>query len=138
MDVQNTRGPSLAANPNPPGGTTVNLFHHHHEDVERPEDATSFDVLGDDGVARRYAREDFDQIIVSTDAGEVQRQVDVGWVILDERQVETSGHGPSGEDLIPGIEGLRVGGLLGYAPGESVTSYVVGYLKDDASVRSTE
>jgi hypothetical protein len=58
--------------------------------------------------------------------------VDVGWVILDERQVETPGRGPSGEDLITGIEGLRVGGVLGYAPGESVTSYVVGYLKSGA------
>ncbi len=110
----------------------MSLLHHHREEAERPELAASFEVLGADGVVRRYAREDFDQIFVSVDPDEVQRQVDVGWVILDERQVETPGRGPSGEDLIPGIEGLRVGGVLGYAPGESVTSYVVGYLKDDA------
>ena len=117
----------------------MSLFHHHdHERAERPEDAVSFDVLGDDGVVRRYARGDFDQIFVSTDADEVRRQVDVGWVILDERQVETPGRGPSGEDLIPGIEGLRVGGVLDYTPDESVTSYVVGYLKDDASGRTVE
>ena len=116
----------------------MRLFHHQHAEEERAEDAASFDVLCDDGVVRRYAREDFDQIFVSTDAEEVQQQVAVGWVILDERQVETPGHGPSGEDLIPGIEGLRVGGVLGYAPGEAVTSYVVGYLKDDVSGRVVE
>ncbi len=110
----------------------MSLFHHQHGEAERPEAATSFDVLGDDGVVRRFAREDFDQIFASTDAEEVQRQVELGWVILDEREVEAPGRGPSGEDLISGIQGLRVGGVLDYAPGESVTSYVVGYLKDDA------
>jgi hypothetical protein len=111
----------------------VGLFHHHQQNAERPEDATSFEVLDADGVVHRHAREDFDQIFVSIDPDEVQRQVDVGWVILDERQVDTPGRGPSGEDLIPGIEGLRVGGVLEYAPRETVTSYVVGYLKDDAA-----
>ena len=113
----------------------MSLLHHRHEEAARPEDAASFEVLGDDGVVRRYARQDFDQIFVSNDPEEVQRQVDIGWLILDERQVETPGRGPSGEDLIPGIEGLRAGGVLDYAPGEWVTSYVVGYLKDDAPGR---
>ncbi len=116
----------------------MGLFHHERTEAERAEDAASFDVLGDDGVVRRYARADFDQVFVSTDADEVQRQVDVGWVILDERQVETPGRGPSGEDLIPGIEGLRVDGVFGCAQGGSITSYVVGYLKDDASRRPGE
>jgi hypothetical protein len=116
----------------------VSLLHHHRAEAERPEDATSFEVLGAEGVVRRYAREDFHQIFVSVDPDEVQRQVGVGWLILDERQVDTPGRGPSGEDLIPGIEGLRVGGVLSYAPGESVTSYVFGYLKADASGRPEE
>ena len=116
----------------------MSLFHHHHQELERPEDAESFDVLGDDGAVRRYARQDFDEIFSTTDAEEAQRQVAVGWLILDERQVETPARGPSGEDLIPGIEGLRVGGVLGYAPSESRTSYVVGYLKDGASGRPVE
>ena len=116
----------------------MGLFHHQHAEEERAEDAASFDVLCDDGVVRRYAREDFDQIFMTTDAEEVQRQVDVGWMILDERQIETPGRGPSGDDLIPGIEGLRVGGVLSYTPGASVTSYVVGYLKDDVSGRAVE
>jgi hypothetical protein len=116
----------------------MGLLPRRHEEAERPEDAAWFEVLGADGVVRRYARQDFDQIFVSTDPEEVRRQVDIGWMILDERQVETPGRGPSGEDLIPGIEGLRVGGVLDYAPGESVTSYVVGYLRDDAAGRLAE
>jgi hypothetical protein len=116
----------------------VSLFRHQREEAERPEDAASFEVLDADGIVRRYARVDFDQVFVSTDAEEVRRQVDVGWVVLDERQVETPGRGPSGEDLITGIEGLRVGGVLNYAPGESVTSYVVGYLKSGAAGEPVE
>ena len=110
----------------------MSLFLHQPAAAERPKEAPSFQVLGDDGVVRRYARADFEKIFTSSDAEEVQRQVELGWVILDERQVEAPGRGPSGADLIPGTEGLRLGGLLDYAPGESVTSYLVGYLKDDA------
>jgi hypothetical protein len=109
----------------------LSLF-DHQEEARRPEDAESFEVLGEDGVVRRYARQDFSQIFTSTDPDEVQRQVAVGWVVLDERQVEVPGRGPAGEDLIPGIEGLRVGGVLGYEASSSVTQYVVGYLSDGA------
>ena len=117
----------------------MSLFHHHHHhDLERPEDAESFDVLCDDGAVRRYARQDFDEIFSTTDAEEARRQVAVGWLLLDERQVEAPASGPSGDDLIPGIEGLRAGGVLGYAPSEVRTSYVVGYLKDGASGRPVE
>ena len=116
----------------------MSLLHHQREEAERPEDAASFEVLDADGIVRRYAREDFEQVFASADAEEVQRQLDVGWVILDERQVETPGRGPSGADLITGIEGLRVGGVLEYAPGESVTSYVVGYLKSGAAGKPAE
>ncbi len=111
----------------------MSLFHHHdHHDEAADDEVASFEVLGDDGKIRRYARTEFDEIFETTDADEVRRQVSLGWVILDERQVEGAGRGPSGEDLIPGIEGLRVGGVLGYAPGKSTTSYTIGYLKDGA------
>ena len=116
----------------------MSLFHHESGGLERPEDAASYEVLGGDGVVRRYAREDFDQIFSSTDPEEVQRQVALGWVVLDERQVERPGRGPSGEDLIPGIEGLRVGGVLGYTASEPVTSYVIGYLRDGAVGQQVE
>jgi len=110
----------------------MSLFRHQHEGTERPEEAASFEVLGPDGTVERYAREQFDQIFVTTDRAEMQRQVDLGWIVLDERQVEGQRRGPSGEDLIPGIEGLRVGGVLGYEASEEVTSYVLGYLRDGA------
>jgi hypothetical protein len=102
----------------------VSLFHHHdHEDADDQDEAAAYEVLGADGRVLTYARDGPE---------EVRRQVDHGWVILDERQVESGGRGPSGEDLIPGIEGLRVGGILGYEKGESLISYTIGYLKDDA------
>jgi hypothetical protein len=104
----------------------------HQEEARRPEDAESFEVLGEDGVVRRYARQDFSQFFTSTDPDEVRRQVALGWVVLDERQIEVPGRGPSGEDLIPGIESLRVGGALGYEASSSVTQYVVGCLSDGA------
>jgi hypothetical protein len=116
----------------------LSLFHHESDDHERPEEARSFAVLGDDGVVRRYARQDFDQIFSSTDSEEVQRQVALGWVVLDESQVERPGRGPSGEDLLPGIEGLRVGGVLGFGPSETVTEYLVGYLKDGVAGRPVD
>jgi hypothetical protein len=112
------------------GEVIVSLFDHESEDPGRPEDAASFDVLGDDGVVRGYARQDFDQIFTSTDPDEVRRQVAMGWVVLDEREVDGPGRGPSSEDLLPGIEGLRVSGALDYESSEPVTRYVVGYLKD--------
>jgi hypothetical protein len=117
----------------------VSLFHHHEpEDAGGPEDATAFEVLGADGTVLRYAREEFDMIFESTDAEEVQRQVDHGWLILDERQVKRGGRGPSGDDLIIGIEAVRGGGVLGYEKSESLTSYTIGYLKDDAQGEPVE
>jgi hypothetical protein len=111
----------------------MSLFHRHERsEAGDPAEAASFEVLDADGKVRRYAREDFDEIFESRDADEVQRQVAHGWAILDERDEETGARGPSGDDLIVGIEGLRVGGMLGYQKGETVTRYTLGYLKDDA------
>ncbi len=76
----------------------------------------------------------FGQIFATTTSisEEMRREVDVGWVVPDERQVKVPRRGPSSEEeLIPGIGGLRVGGVLGYEPGASVTSCIVGDLRDD-------
>jgi len=116
----------------------MSLFHRHDtsagdsEDAADPKDAASFEILAADGKVVRYAREDFDEIFETTDPDEVQRQVAHGWAILAQRDVESGGRGPSGDDLIVGIEGLRVGGMLGYQRGETVTWYTLGYLKDGA------
>jgi len=111
----------------------MSLFHRRDdEDADDPGEAASFEVLGADGKVLRYPREAFDMIVETSDPDEVQRQVEHGWVVLDERQVENAGRGPSGDDLIPGIVGLRVGGMLGYEKGETLTSYTIGYLNDGA------
>jgi hypothetical protein len=111
----------------------MSLFHHHDSGhADRPADAASFEVLGDDGRVLRFAHDDFDMIVETRDPQEVQRQVEHGWVILDERQVESPGRDLSGEDLILGIEGLRVGGFPGHPAGESLTSYTIGCLHDGA------
>jgi hypothetical protein len=109
----------------------MSIFHHHDKGEGDPA-PQSFEVLGGDGLVRRYARGAFDMIVETTDPDEVQREVERGWVILDERQETRGGRGPSGDDLIVGIEGLRVGGVLGYEAGETVTRYTIGYLRDDA------
>lgn len=109
----------------------MSIFHHHQSDAEEPQTAY-FELLDAGGDVRRYARESFDMIVETTDAEEVRREVEHGWAILDEREVTGGGRGPSGEDLITGIEGLRVGGMLGYRPGETVTRYIIGFLKDGA------
>jgi hypothetical protein len=111
---------------------TMAIFHHHQRDEDQVDAPRSFEVLGSDGVVRRYARDAFDMIVESTDPAEVQREVEHGWAILDERPVTRGGRGPSGDDLIVGIEGLRVGGVLGYEKGETVTRYTIGYLRDGA------
>ena len=116
----------------------MSLLHKHKPDegdtgdAGGPADAASFEVLEADGKVVRYAREDFDEIFETTDADEVQRQVAHGWSVLAQRDVESGGRGPSGDDLIVGIEGLRVGGMLGYQKGTTVTWYTLGFLKDDA------
>jgi hypothetical protein len=109
----------------------MSIFHHHHDEASEPEQE-SFEVLGADGQVRSYPREAFDMIVETTDPDEVQREVERGWLLLDERQVTGGGRGPSGDDLIVGIEGLRVGGVLGYERGETVTHYTIGYLREDA------
>ena len=112
-------------------GSSVSIFHHHRQDADEAQPST-YEVLCQDGVIRRYGREAFDMIADTVDADEVQREVEHGWVILDERQETHGGRGPSGDDLITGIEGLRVGGVLGYEKGETVTRYTIGYLRDGA------
>ena len=92
----------------------MGLFHHHDRETEGadPGAATTFEVLGDDGRIRRYARDQFDELLETTDAGEVQQQVDRGWVIVDERPVERGGSGPSGIDMMPEAMAMRAGGMF--------------------------
>ena len=120
----------------------MSLFHrehrYDHEHAERPEDAVSFDVPGDDGVLRRYPREAFDMIVVTQDPAEVASQLQRGWLVLDERSVSPSGRPLSGDDLIVGIEGLHVGGAPGFDQPADVTEYTIGILADGARGETVE
>ena len=121
----------------------MSLFHKHEQDETDAGDpggpaAASYEVLEAGGKVVRYAREDFDEIFETMDPDEVQRQVAHGWSVLAQRDVESGGRGPSGDDLIVGIEGLRVGGMLGYQKGTTVTWYTLGYLKDGAKGEPVE
>jgi hypothetical protein len=110
----------------------LSIFHRHdHASEDTPSEADRFDVLDAEGRIVEYSRADFDMIVETTDEEEVRRQLEHGWVILAENEIQRPGQGPSGADLIPGIEGLRVGGVLGYKPDTSVTSYTIGFLRDD-------
>jgi hypothetical protein len=109
----------------------MSLF-HHHKDADDQGGEQTYEVLSADRQILRYARDDFAEIVQSTDAEEVQRNLDDGWVILDERQVAAPGRGFSGEDLLVGIEGLRADGLIGHGEGETVTSYTLGLLREGA------
>jgi hypothetical protein len=126
------------------GGTPMSLFHHHETNCDDtggavdPNDAPSFEVLGADGRVMRYARDDFDEIFETAEPVEVQREVAQGWSLLAQRKVTSGGRRPSGDDLIVGIEGLRVGGQLGYARGETVTWYTLGFLNDGAAGEPAE
>jgi hypothetical protein len=107
----------------------MSLFHREREHHDEPAE---FEVRGEDGVLRRYPREAFDMIVVTQDTAEVERQLALGWALLDERTVP-GGYGPSSaDDLILGIEGLHVGGSPGAGATEDVTSYTIGFLADGA------
>lgn len=110
----------------------MSSFHQDSTAAPAGGDRASFEVVGADRKIVRYERDDFDEIFETTDAEEMQRQVDLGWLLLDQRTVQGADRGPSGMDTLPGIEGLRVGGLFGYETGEELTAYLVGYLKDGA------
>ena len=104
---------------------------HAHVGEHASGKADRYEVLDANGHIVQYSREDFDMIVDTTDEMEVRRQLEHGWLILAENEVQRPGRGPSGEDLLTGIEGLRVGGVLGYEAGTTVTSYTIGFLRDD-------
>ena len=111
----------------------MSLFHREHEHHDEPAE---YEVRGEDGVLRRYPREAFDMIVVTQDTAEVERQLALGWALLDERTVQGR-YGPSSaDDLILGIEGLHVGGSPGAI--EDITSYTIGFLADGAQGEPVE
>jgi hypothetical protein len=107
----------------------MSLFHREREHHDEPAE---FEVRGEDGVLRRYARAEFDMIVVTRDTAEVDRQLALGWALLGERKVPGEQAALSADDLILGIEGLHVGGSPGAGAAEDVTEYTIGFLADGA------
>ncbi len=110
----------------------MSLFRHHDRADAGDHESSSFEVLGADRVILRFTRDDFDMIAETTDPDEVRRKLERGWVILHEREVPGGGRQAFGADLIVGIEGIHVGGLVGPATAETTTRYSIGILKDGA------
>jgi hypothetical protein len=110
----------------------MGLFHHHESS---PGPQTSFTVMrGDDFVT--FVRDDFAEITTTADKLEMERLVDLGWLLLD----ESTGPGAGPGRIEFHMSGRFTGGRDGQAaravpvelPPDDVTVYTVGYLKDGA------
>ena len=133
----------------------MGLFDLFHHDEPRPDPLAGgadgfFDVLDDDGRLVRYVPDDFDEIWTTTDVHEAGHHVSIGWLLLDEvvgssddpgheefRQVNvyTGSPGGAGFAADAGIAGLPGSGFskrtvpVHVDSRESVTTYILGYLK---------
>ena len=110
----------------------MSLFHRHHEDphVDSPEDVFTVQVA--DGSLLDYRRDDFDEIFSTRDQEEMERQLGVGWLLID----ETTEHHEIRPDIdaeFPAVTGMHLGGGSGlFTGGDDVTVWTVGILKEDA------
>ncbi len=107
----------------------MSLFHRDHEHHDEPAE---FEIRGEDGALLRYPREAFDMIVITRDPAEVERQLSLGWALLDERTASGGYATPSADDLILGIDGLHVGGSPGAKAAGDVIEYTIGFLADGA------
>ena len=109
----------------------------------------AFEVVDADGNARRYVPDDFDEIWTTTDEEEMRHHVRIGWLLLDEAlHVED---GPDREVFVSqavytggsgsGLSGAAFSGVGGMGMSErtvpmrveteeTLTTYILGYLKD--------
>ena len=118
----------------------MGLFSRKHHDDE-PENVAAgetdgaFEVVDAAGKRIRYTPADFDEIFTTTEAREMHRHVDIGWLLLDEWVGHDPGRSSSWIDV-----GLRrsAGRVLPaqddpeYVAPSDVTTYVLGYPKDGA------
>jgi hypothetical protein len=108
----------------------MSLFHRHHEDprVESPEDV--FAVQLADGSLRDFRRDDFDEIFATRDREEMERQLSVGWLLLDER-TEHQAIRPDIDHEFPAVTGMHLGGGTGlFTGGDDVTVWTVGIVRE--------
>lgn len=93
----------------------------------------AFEVVGADGVARRYVPDDFDEIFATDDEAEMRRHLGLGWLLLDEYVETDPGTHPSWIDMLFRREAGRVlpgGDDPAYTPPSDVTHYLLGSLKE--------
>ena len=110
----------------------MGLFHH---DNKSPEPPTTFTVVQGDKFVT-LTRDDFAEITSTADKLEMERLVDLGWLLL--AQSTAPGTGPGHLEFH--MSGVFTGGRDGQAakavpmelPPDDVTIYTVGYLKDGA------
>jgi hypothetical protein len=110
----------------------VSLFHRHHEDprIESPEDV--FTVETEDGRLLDYRRDAFDQIFSTKDYDEAQRQLGIGWLLLDQHE-EHHAIRPDLDGESPAVTGLHLGGGTGlFSGGDTVTIWTLGFPSDGA------
>lgn len=110
----------------------MSLFHRDHEDphVESPEDI--FSVETPDGRLLDYRRDAFDQIFDTRDVEEMERQVAIGWLVIDQHE-ERHEIRPAVDGEFPAVSGLHLGGGGDlFTGGETVTVWTLGYLSDGA------
>jgi len=119
----------------------VGLFSRKRHDDE-PENVAAggadgaFEVVNAAGSRVRFTPHDFDEIFTTTEAREMRKHVDIGWLLLDEWVGRDPGRSASWIDT-----GLRrsAGRVLPaqddpeYVAPSDVTTYVLGYLKDGAT-----
>jgi hypothetical protein len=115
----------------------VGLFsrkrHDEPENVAGGGPDGAFDVVDTAGNRVRYAAADFDEIFTTSEAREMRRHVEIGWLLLD----EWVGHDPGRRASWVDNSYRRMAGRVlpaqddpEYAPPSDVTTYVLGYLKD--------
>jgi hypothetical protein len=114
-------------------------FNREHDEPENiagggPDGA--FEVVDGAGNRLRYTPDDFDEIFTTTEAREMRKHVEIGWLLLD----EWVGHDPgrAGSWIDTGFR-RSAGRVLAapddpeYVPPSEVTTYVLGYLKHGAT-----
>jgi hypothetical protein len=99
----------------------------------RPSD--SIEIVDAAGNGFRYASDDFDELLETSDAREMRRYLGLGWLLLDERVGRCPGRSASWLDAALRRSAGRVLAAQDdpqHRPAEDVTTYVLGHLQPGA------
>jgi len=96
----------------------------------------TLETVDGNGDRVRYVRADFDEIYMTTEAREMRRHVELGWLLVDERVGRVPGKAASWVDTAFRRSAGRVLPAQDdpeYVAPSDVTTYVLGHLKDGAT-----